>query len=489
MADSLAEASRLVAGLRSPAAYRHPADRVEVVETHISWVLLAGEFAYKLKKPVDLGFVDFSTLERRRRFCEEEVRVNRRHAPELYTGVVPIAGSPGDPVVDGAGEPIEYAVAMRRFPQEALLSRVLERGELSPGHIDGLAEAVAAFHGRIAIAPAESPFGSPEEVWRPAGENFGHVAAGIDDPLVRDLAGRSRAMFEARRDGFARRKADGFVRECHGDMHLGNMLLLDGRVAVFDGVEFNDGLRWIDVLSEVAFAVMDLEGRGRPDLARRLLNAYLERTGDYAGAAVLPFYLTYRAMVRAKVASIRSEQADAGGAGEERLRAECRGYLVLADRYSRPGRPALVVTHGVSGSGKTTLTQQVLEEAGAIRVRSDVERKRLFGLGPLGRGVGGELYSPEVTERTYARLAECAEAILRAGFLAVVDAAFLSRGRRDEFRRLAARLGVPFAILDVQAGDAAVRRRVALRARQGGDASDADVEVLEGAVAVTGAAR
>jgi predicted kinase len=262
-------------------------------------------------------------------------------------------------------------------------------------------------------------------------------------------------------------------------MHLGNMLLLDGRVVVFDGIEFNDDLRWIDVLSEVAFAVMDLEDRGRPDFARRLLNAYLERTGDHAGAAVLPFYLAYRAMVRAKVASIRSRQADVKGEERARLAAECRGYLDLADRYSRPGRPILVVTHGLSGSGKTSVSQRVLEATGAIRVRADVERKRLFGLGPLDRG-DDSLYAPEATERTYSRLAEAAEAIIRAGFPAIVDATFLSRARRDTFRRLAAQLGVAFVTLDVQAEESMLRERVARRARESGDASDADIRVLEG---------
>jgi hypothetical protein len=479
MRDGLPDASRLVAGLRSPAAYRHRVDAVEVIETHISWVVLAGEFAYKLKKPVDLGFVDFSTLERRRHFCEEEVRLNRRLAPELYLGVVPITGSPERPVVGGEGEPIEYAVAMRQLPQEALLSRVLERGELSRRHIDGLADTIAAFHGRIAVASPESPFGSPERVWQPAEENFEHIAAGIDDSLVRDLAGRSRAMFEARRGDFAHRKADGFVRECHGDMHLGNMLLLDGKVVVFDGIEFNDDLRWIDVLSEIAFVVMDLEDRARPDLARRLLNAYLERTGDYEGLTILPFYLTYRAMVRAKVASIRAGQADVSGKDREGLRAECRSYLRLADRYSRSGKPSLVITHGVSGSGKTTVTQQMLEATGAIRVRSDIERKRLFGLDPLDRDMADQLYTPEATERTYDRLAELAAAILIGGFPAIVDAAFLSRRHRDRFRELAACLGVSFRILDVRADKAVLRQRVAERIRAGRDASDAGLEVLQ----------
>lgn len=470
------DAGRLIAALRSPAAYPHPVDRVDLVETHISWVLLAGERAYKIKKPVNFGFVDFSTLDRRHRFCEEEVRLNRRLSPDLYFGVVPVTDSPGGVAIGGTGRPVEFAVAMRRFPDDALLARVLDRGELTAAHVDQLAETIAAFHAGAAVASKDEPFGSPERVWQPAGENFEHVEPGIDDATVGQLRDWSEAEFRARRSDFAARKEGGFVRECHGDMHLGNMLLFDGRVAVFDGIEFNDDLRWIDVLSEVAFALMDLDDRGRPDLASRLLNGYLERTGDYAGASVLPFYLVYRAMVRAKVASIRSTQA---GDERERHRAECRHHLALADRYARHRRPAVIITHGVSGSGKTTVSQSVLEAVGAIRVRSDVERKRLFGRDPLERGMGDALYESDATARTYGRLANWAEAIAKAGFPVVIDATFLARSLRNEFRALAERLGVPFAILDVRAEAESIRDRVARRARAGDDASDADLEVTE----------
>ncbi len=476
MTDPIGDASRLVAALRSGLS---EAEEVEVVETHISWVLLVGETAYKIKKPVNFGFVDFSTLDRRRRFCEEEVRLNRRLAPELYRGVVPITGSVEAPIVGGTGEPIEFAVAMRRFPQEVLLDRVLERGELRPEHIDGLAEAIADFHGRVAVAPSVGPLGSPERIWGPVAENFKHIAAGIDDGFVGDLSDRARAMFEVQREELARRKGEGFVRECHGDMHLGNMLLLDGRVVVFDGIEFNDDLRWIDVQSEVAFLTMDLECRSRPGFACRLLNAYLERTGDYAGAALLPFYRAYRAMVRAKVASIRSRQAEIDGDGRQRLEEECRRYLRIADRDSRPGRPVLVITHGPSGSGKTTVTGRIVEEVGAIRLRSDIERKRLFELDPLARDASGRLYNSDATEMTYAKLASSAEQVLWAGFPVAVDATFLSRARRDEFRRLAGRMGVPLLILDVRADETALRERLARRHLEGGDASDAAVAVLE----------
>lgn len=490
--DELEASTRLVAALRSPAAYPHPAATVELVETHISWVLLAGEYAYKIKKPVNFGFADFSTLARRRRFCDEEIRLNRRLAPDLYLGSAPITGTPDLPTFSVHGKPIEYAVRMRRFSRDALLSRQIARGTLTPQHIDALAAEIAAFRSRIAIAGPGSAYGTPDRVRQPVEENFKHLAPGVEEPLVRRLADWSRAEFDARRDDFARRKAAGYVRECHGDMHLGNMLLagtlpLGDRVTIFDGIEFNDDLRWIDVLSETAFAVMDLEDRGRPDFARRLLNAYLEATGDYDGLAVLPYYLVHRAMVRAKVASIRSRQPDLTDQDRTHLLDELRGYLRLAEQYAAPPRPILLLTHGVSGSGKTTASQAILGATGAIRVRSDVERKRLAGLAPLDRTVSAPsaglysagLYSAEITEKTYARLAALAESILLAGFPALIDAASLERRRRDDFRHLAARLGVPFLLLDIHADDATLRARLERRTRHGRDASDADLAVLD----------
>jgi predicted kinase len=296
-----------------------------------------------------------------------------------------------------------------------------------------------------------------------------------------DLRDRCRREFLLRFDEFAARKALGFVRECHGDMHLGNMFLSGRKVTIFDGIEFNDEFRWIDVMSEAAFAVMDLEDRGRHSYARRLLNAYLEHTGDSAGLKVLRFYLTYRAAVRAAISSIRPGQEVAAGT-RQLLGAQMEGYLELADRFTRPPRPMLVITHGVSGSGKTTVTQSILETVGAVRVRSDVERKRLCGKAPLDHraaDIGAGIYSEDVTARTYARVAELAEAVVCAGFPAVIDATCLRREERDRFRRLAERLRVPFAILDVRAADSVARDRTSRRSAQGGDASDAGLAALE----------
>ena len=449
-------------------------------------MLLAGEYAYKIKKPVALGFLDFSTLRLRRFYCEEELRLNRRTAPRLYLEVVPVAGSETAPRLGGPGEAIEYAVQMRRFPQEALLSRMAQDGTLTAGHIDALARATAAFHAQAARADAGRPFGTAAEVLAPALQNFDQIEALIGGGEEMSELERLRAWTreEHARLGktFDARKAGGFVRECHGDLHLGNVALIDGQPTPFDGIEFNEALRWIDVMSDVAFMVMDLTDRRLPRLAHRFLNAYLEETGDYAGLAVLRFYLVYRALVRAKVACIRVHQR--GVPADELRRGECEHleYLRLARSLAGESRRALVLMHGLSGSGKTTVAQYLVEALGALRVRSDVERKRLVGLDAQARSgsaLGAGLYAADLTARTYARLAELARAIIEAGYPAVVDATFLLRAQRGSFAALVRALGVPYAIADCEAPEAVLRERVEARERNARDASEAGVAVLE----------
>ncbi len=487
MSDSQNSSSQLIDALRAAAIREHGPEAVELLETHISWILLIGDRAYKIKKPVDLGFVDFTTLEIRHRCCREELRLNGRLAPELYLDVVAITGTPEQPRLAGGGTPIEYAVRMKRFPQTALLSHVLERGELRPSHIDALARGVAEFHREIETAAEGSPFGTPDNVVQPVRDNFAHVA---DSPTDEDAQKRveqlrqwSEREWAALREDFADRKKQGCIRECHGDMHLGNIVLLDERITIFDCIEFNENLRWIDVMSEAAFAAMDLEDRGRADLGHRFLNAYLERTGDYGGLSVFRFYAAYRAMVRAKVACLRSQQSGVDDAELRRLHTELASYLDLAEKYSQPGRAQLLIAHGTSGTGKTRGTQVLVDQLGAIRVRSDVERKRLFGLQPEQQSdpqLAQHLYSSESTQRTYARLHESAATILEAGFPAIVDATFLQRRQRDLFRELARERAVPFRILDFSASEETLKERVVRRAQAGGDASEADLAVLEG---------
>jgi aminoglycoside phosphotransferase family enzyme/predicted kinase len=468
------------------AAYPISASRIEMLETHISWVFLAGEFAYKVKKPVNLGFVDFTTLERRRFFCEEELRLNRRLAPQLYLDVVPITGSAESPRIGGSGEALEYCVQMLRFDQKDLLSRLVATKELQPRHIDALARKVAEFHAEIPVAKVAARFGTPDAVAAPIRANFTHLE-GPENAAVKDQVERLRAWCEQelsdREFDLLARKHGGRIRECHGDMHLGNIVLLGGTVTIFDCIEFNADLRWIDVASEIAFCAMDLEDRGRVDLARRFLNGYLEWSGDYASTIVLRLYVVYRALVRAKVAQLRRSQGGIDRQEHERLSREMANYLQLADRSTRKKTPFLAITHGLSGSGKTWGSQVVVERLGAIRLRSDIERKRLVGLSPLAEsgsgGVGDGLYTTAFNRRTFGKLADLASGLLRLGYPVVVDATFLKRSDRDEFRGLAERFQVPFLILDFPAEAATCRERIRLRSRSRSDASEATEAVLD----------
>jgi aminoglycoside phosphotransferase family enzyme/predicted kinase len=486
-----AASAALVAALRDPERYPHPVERVEIIETHISWVLLTGRYAYKLKKPLDLGFLDFSTLERRREACETELTLNRRTAPELYLEVVRVIGTVEDPSIGGSGPAIEYAVKMREFPQAALLDRVAARGELRLEQTDELAATVARFHAEVERAGRQSEFGTPEAVIAPARANFAQLRAlpiGTDAAAVlgRLAAWTDRESARCRR-AFEARRREGFVRECHGDLHLRNLVLLDGRIVPFDCLEFNDALRWIDVAAEVAFVVMDLVDHGLGAHAWRFLDAYLSETGDYGALAVLRFYLVYRAMVRAKIACLRAQQLPEGVPQRSDADGEFRGYLRLAEAFAALERRALIVTRGLSGSGKTVFSGLLTEEIGAIRVRSDVERKRLHGLDARvgsGAGIGEGIYGREATRRAYARLLDAARAVLEAGFPVAVDATFLARADRDAFRALACRLGVPFAIAACEAPEPVLRERIGARGRAGGDASEATLDVLTRQLAI-----
>jgi len=442
-----------------------------VVETHISYVLFDRGTVYKIKKAVRFPFLDFTTLAAREFYCHEELRLNGRLAPSVYLGVVPITGPVDAPVIDGNGAAIEYAVKMREFDQHGLLSRVIERDELTSERVDALAVEVAAFHERTAVAGGDLPYGQPDGILEDARQNFAAMAGGLDDGDLAHLDSlRAWTEREAARCAavFAARKQHGFVRECHGDLHLGNIALIDGAVTLFDCIEFNPAMRWIDVMSDVAFLVMDLRDRHRPDLAARFLNIYLERTGDYGGLDVLRFYVVYRALVRAKIAQLRNAQA------------EFHDYLDLARRDTSPARPSVVITHGVAGSGKSTRAQ-ALVDAGAIAIRSDVERKRLHGLQPdarTGSETGRGLYAAEISRATYDRLATLARTIVAAGYTVVVDATFLKRAQRDLIRAVANELNVPFVIADCSAPAPVLRERVARRLEHGGDASEATLDVL-----------
>lgn len=472
-----------IAALLLPAAYPHPVREITLRETHISWVILTGDFAYKIKKPLNLGFLDFSTLERRRHFCHEEIRLNRRLAPELYLEVVAICQEQSIGI-GGPGRPIEYAVRMRQFSQDQMLEAVIDRHALTERHLEVFATAMAEFHARIARSDAASPHGTLAAVTQPQLENFAQIAElGVDTATaahLKSIEQWTQQSLRSQADLISQRHAEGSVRECHGDMHLGNMLLLDDQIRLFDCIEFNPNLYWIDVISEVAFFIMDLQHRGLDAWAFRFLNGYLQHTGDYRGLALLPLYLCYRAMVRAKVSKIRQGQA----APKEALpaAADFSAYLALAARYTQPARPVLIITHGLSGSGKSSYAQPLASHLQAIHIRSDIERKRLFGLTAQQRSLSaieGGIYTRDASARTYQHLAETARTILASGYSVIVDATFLKREQRDLFGALAKALRLPWVILHFSADEETLRANIRARLRAGGDASEADLAVLE----------
>ena len=468
--------------LRDPAAYPHPVHGVDVVETHISWVFLAGDFAYKVKKPVRLPFLDFSTLSERYYYCQEEVRLNRRSAPEIYLDVVPIGGHPAR--VGGPLPAREYAVRMRRFPEHALLDVLACEDRLTSAHVDGVAAALARLHGTAVMAGTEKDFGSAAHVTRAALANFDELAA-MSPPesmaaALEALRTWTRQQAHDLVPRFEARRAGGFVRECHGDLHLGNVVLIDGRPRLFDCIEFSAGLRWTDVMADVGFLFMDLLHRGHPRLAYRFVDAYLAATGDYDGLGVLRFYAVYRAMVRGKVAFIRARQL---GAADDGARHEFIRYVALAERLSRREPPVLMLMHGFAASGKTTASQRLLEALGAVRLRADVERKRMHGIVPASRAgadaPGHGMYSQDETDRTYARLEALAREVLDAGYPVVVDATFLEHDRRRRFRDLAEEAHAAFEVVSCVVPAQVLRERIERRLRKGDDASDAGLAVLE----------
>jgi aminoglycoside phosphotransferase family enzyme/predicted kinase len=436
----------------------------ELIETHISWVLLTRDFAYKIKKAVRLPFVDYSTLERRRHFCEEEVRLNQRLAGGMYLGVSKVTGTPARPAMDGDGDTLDYAVRMRRFDAGSLFSEKLEAGTLGEADVDEFAALLGRFH-EAAPAARSDGSGASEHRERMLGalEGASQVLGSHDTESLRAWIVTQCETLEPL---WTQRRREGRVRECHGDLHLANVVRAEGGIAAFDCIEFDAALRWIDVLEDAAFPFMDFAARGRADLGWRFLNGWLEQTGDYPGLPALRLDVVGRALVRALVEQLRAPGSTAAAA---------YGRTALAWRTGP--RAHLTITHGLPGSGKSFVSLQWAQR-GAVRIRSDVERKRLFNLQPLdsSRDKGVDLYTTAVTKATYERLLALARTTLQAGLPVVLDAAFLRKDERDQARALARHLRVPFSILACEAPVPVLRERIQARH---GDASEADLAVLE----------
>lgn len=465
---------QFIRALQSPACYRHQTGKIRLFETHISWVLLTGSYAYKIKKPVNFGFLDFTTLEKRRFYCDEEIRLNRRFAPHLYLQTVPISGRPEHPLMD-VDEPVfEYAVKMKQFDPAQLFSLLADAGRLTEHEIDLLADTVAEFHRYAPPADRTAAYGSAESVEYEAMQNFSTLREhdtrkDLADSL-RPLEQWSRNRFVRNRSLYHRRQQEGFVRECHGDLHLGNIVLIDSTPTVFDCIEFNPSLRFIDVISEIAFLVMDLCYHRQDRAAMRLLNRYLELSGDYSGLRLLNDYLVYRALVRAKIATLSCSTPE-GEQNRAGLRT-CERYLQTAMSFIRRDRPVLIITHGFSGSGKSTVAAKLADRLPAIRIRSDVERKRTT----LQRSRG--LYTAATTRFVYNYLALSARPLLENGFSVILDATYLQHALRRHAAAIARSTDAKFVILHTFAPQNRLQQRIQVRAAQQADPSDATPAVL-----------
>jgi len=469
----MAELPASLVALLEPAAYPHEVRQVRLVETHISWVLLTGLFAYKIKRPVAYPFVDLRSVERRRFYCEEELRLNRRFAPELYVETCDVTEEGGKARIGGAGRVIERCVKMRQFDRANELDRLLERHEIEAATLEAFGRELADIHARLPVAQGGDAWGSAGQVRSVVLENLrqylkGAAQAGV--PPDEGLGARLEQRLTQLASDIDARRASGRVRECHGDLHARNVVLLANRLVAFDCLEFEPAFRWIDVAEEVALLVADLRARDRTREAHAFLSGYLAQSGDFALLRLLDLYVAHRALTRAKVAALDAQRSDFD---------ELSGTAAMA---LEDKKPALILMTGVSGSGKTWLARKVAPDIDAVHLRSDVERKRLAGLDELASSrsaTGDGLYAGDMTERVYERLAQCAEDVLRGGYSAIVDATFLKRSQRATFATLATRLGVALKVVVSEAPLEVLRERIHRRQLAAADASEADSSVLD----------
>jgi aminoglycoside phosphotransferase family enzyme/predicted kinase len=452
---------------------------VERIDTHISVVFLAGDLAYKLKRAVRFDYVDFSTLERRRQCCEQELVLNGRTAPQLYRRIVAVTReAAGGLALGGSGQPVEWLVEMRRFQQDDLFERLAARHLLPLSTMAPLADAIVSLHGSAAPRPDHG--GLAGMGWVVKGNNAGlHEFGGsiIGESLLKQLADDSDQELTRQADCLEARRQSGFVRQCHGDLHLRNVVLLEGVPTLFDGVEFNDEIACTDVQYDLAFLLMDLWRRRLPAHANVVWNRYLAHTTDWAGIRLQPLFLSCRAAVRAKTSATAS-RVEQDGSRRRELETMAREYVTLAGQLLHPPAPALVAIGGLSGSGKSTMAADLAPALGAVPgavvLRSDEFRKRLCGV-PALQHLGPEAYLPDVSKRVYGALTDAAALIIRGGHSAIVDAVHGSPSDREHLRRLAAELNAPFFGFWLEAPTEMLAARIT---RRHDDVSDADVDVL-----------
>jgi len=484
-----------LAGLLRPGAYPHPVARVKRVTTHLSWVLVAGEWAYKIKRPVQFSFVDFSSVEQRRHYCEEELRLNRRFAPALYERVARITSGPDGARVDGEGALLDYAVVMRSFEQNEVLAERVHAGVATASELATFGASLARMHAAAPRPEPDSPAGTSTAVAVAMARNASEclVATRVfgNQAEVALLAGEQRKLLGRMVSRLDDRLLAGRVREGHGDLHMGNVVRQQGVLLAFDALEFDADFRWGDVAQDVAFLCADLRAAGHPELAQAFLNGYLQVSGDYGLLQVLELYIADRALVRAKVMALLAAGSPTAHALHE---LQQQKHLQVASEALAARQPACLLMHGPSGSGKSWLAAQLAGPCRAVVVRTDVERQRMAalatrrdaaaGLAPAGRAMqatGNQHghYGPDPVRTTYARLRDCALAALQGGQNVILDATYSLRAERTGIAELCRAQGAPLVVIDCQAPQDLLAQRVAARLGRQDDASEATLDVLK----------
>ncbi len=476
----------LIQQMLQPGFYPHGVtEPVHLIQTHVSFVLLTGDYTYKIKKPVNFGFLDYSTLAKRLHFCTQELLMNQRTAPEIYLKVLPIIQT-GDsfqfgsnlPAITSAEITVEYVLKMREFPQDSLLLSLLEGGLLTEQLMADLGREVAKFHSRAISNSYIRQFGEVSQIRTAIDNNYLISEKYIGGPQTQTQYQETKDYTDAfianNPELFNRRIAHNKIRECHGDLHLRNIALWQDKILLFDCIEFNEEFRFVDVMYDVAFTVMDLESRGRRDLGNAFLNTYIEQTGDWEGLQLLPLYLSRQAYVRAKVTSLMLDDPAISTAQKAEISQTAAHYYKLAWQYTKPRRGKLTLMSGLSGSGKSTAGRYLARRTGAIHIRSDAVRKHLGGI-PINERGGEDLYSDEMTAQTYGRLLELGIILADRGWDVILDAKFDRQNLRTDAIDRAQSHGLPLQIIYCTAPIEVLRERLQQRR---GDIADATAELL-----------